>query len=34
MPFPGLGAIARNGDAYKWKPLPHDEPLHAPAPGP
>jgi len=34
MPFPGLGAIARNGDAYKWQPLRHDEPPHAPAPGP
>jgi hypothetical protein len=24
MPFPGLGTIARNGDAYKWQPLRHD----------
>lgn len=24
MPFPGLGTIARNGDAYKWQPLRHE----------
>jgi glyoxylase-like metal-dependent hydrolase (beta-lactamase superfamily II) len=34
MPFPGLGTIARHGDAYRWQPLPHDEPQHAPALGP
>ena len=34
MPFPGLGTIARHGDAYRWQPLRHDEPQHAPAPGP
>jgi len=22
MPFPGLGTIARHGDAYRWQPLP------------
>jgi len=34
MPFPGLGTIARHGDAYQWRPLRHDEPPHDPGPGP
>jgi glyoxylase-like metal-dependent hydrolase (beta-lactamase superfamily II) len=34
MPFPGLGTIARHGDAYRWQPLRHDEPQHAPVLGP
>jgi glyoxylase-like metal-dependent hydrolase (beta-lactamase superfamily II) len=33
MPFPGLGRITRHGNAYRWQPLRHDEPLHAPGPG-
>jgi hypothetical protein len=28
MPFPGLGTIARQGDAYRWQPLRHDESQH------
>jgi glyoxylase-like metal-dependent hydrolase (beta-lactamase superfamily II) len=32
MPFPGLGTIARHGGAYRWQPLRHDEPQHAPTP--
>lgn len=31
MPFPGLGTITRHRDAYRWEPLRHDEPRHAPA---
>jgi glyoxylase-like metal-dependent hydrolase (beta-lactamase superfamily II) len=34
MPFPGLGTIARRGDAYRWQPLQHDEPPHDPGRGP
>jgi glyoxylase-like metal-dependent hydrolase (beta-lactamase superfamily II) len=30
MPFPGLGTITRHGDAYRWEPLRHNEPRHAP----
>ena len=33
MPFPGLGTITRDSDAYRWRPLGDDEPPHDPGPG-
>jgi hypothetical protein len=32
MPFPGLGTITRQGDAYRWQPIRHDGAEHLPVP--